>query len=68
MTKEDWELKDRRIVRQACVKAAANLFKGVSQAHPDMEITAGMVVQFAEVFERYVYKEDECHGRIEKKD
>lgn len=46
----DWDGKERRIVRQACLKAAVQLWSGVAAFRPPE------IMQLAENFERWVYR------------
>ena len=53
-----WARKDKRISRQACLKAASRLVASglIPEALPDVKIFAGDVIEIAKEFEKYVYE------------
>lgn len=60
----DWDGKDRRIARQACIKASARLVAAavVPDAGPDMKTFADDVLTIAGEFEKWVYRETKKEG------
>ena len=56
MSREDWDAKDRRIVRQSCIKAAANIIS--ASGAPMWTDLAEEAIEIAKTFEAYVYGED----------
>jgi len=54
----DWDTKDRRIVRQACMKVAVQLVAPtmVEVAEPKTESFAQTVIDISKKFEKYVYE------------
>ena len=57
----DWDAKDRRITRQACLKVAVQLIVKniVGEAEPDMEKFSKSTIKVAKEFEKYVYEKKE---------